>query len=47
MPRKAKVTNEEDDRKDQRDRTEHLKDVLAGKDKLPETAPSHLAGNFE
>ena len=43
MPRKAKVTNEEDDRKDQRDRTEHLKDVLAAKDKLSEQAPPHLA----
>lgn len=45
MPRKAKVTNEEDDRKDQRDRTEHLKDVLAAKDKLSEQAPAHLAGD--
>ena len=45
MPRKAKVTNDEDDRRDQRERTEHLKDVLASKDKLPETAPSHLAGD--
>ena len=43
MPRKAKVTNEEDDRKGQRDRTEHLKDVLAAKDKLSEQAPAHLA----
>ena len=44
MPRKAKLTNDESDRKDQRDRTEKLHMTLEKIDKLSETAPQHLTG---
>lgn len=42
MTRKAKLTNDDNDRKDQRQRSAKLKEVLAGKNKLPVKAPSHL-----
>ena len=45
MPRKAKLTDDANDRKDQRERTARLKESVAGKDKLPESAPEHLDGD--
>ena len=44
MPRKAKLTSDESDRKDQRDRTEKLHKSVETADKLPEKAPKHLTG---
>lgn len=44
MTRKAKITNDEDERKDQRDRTDKLKQTLQNKAKLPVEAPKHLTG---
>ena len=44
MPRKAKLTSDESDRKDQRERTEKLHMTLESADKLSETAPQHLTG---
>ena len=44
MTRKAKITNNEDERKDQRDRTDKLKQTLQNKAKLPVKAPKHLTG---
>ncbi len=45
MPRKAKLTSNESDRKDQRDRTENLHATLMSAEKLSETAPKHLTGD--
>lgn len=44
MARKAKITTDKSDRKDQRKRTTHLKDELDKQDKLPVKAPKHLNG---
>lgn len=44
MPRKAKITSEKSDRKEQRKRTENVKEKLKDKDKLPLKAPNHLKG---
>ncbi|TYC51129.1 phage terminase small subunit P27 family [Weissella muntiaci] len=44
MPRKPKITTDETDRKDQRDKTEALKKSVENADMLPETAPRHLTG---
>lgn len=44
MPRKAKLTSDKSDRKDQRERTEKLHMTLESADKLSENAPQHLTG---
>ncbi|QIL49865.1 phage terminase small subunit P27 family [Weissella coleopterorum] len=44
MPRKAKITTDDKDRKDQRDHTEALKKVAENAEKLSTTPPKHLTG---